>query len=466
MIKHSFIFLVVLLSVLCVSAQTSRHFTLTNSADGQSTLTVYLPEHPSGRAVVDCPGGGYSHLAMDHEGHDWAAYFNRQGIAYAVLKYRMPNGDRTLPLSDAYHAIRTVRDSAAAWHINPCDVGIMGFSAGGHLASSVSTHADWRDRPDFSILFYPVITMGRNTHQGSKVNFLGHDHLDNKELVQTWSNEQAVRSHLTPPAVVLLANDDDVVPPVENGIAYYSAMRRAGNSCTLHVYPSGGHGFGFRPEYTYHEQMLYDLTNWLDHLKPYKQTALRVACIGNSITDGYGIDMSNEKGYPAILQHLLGDDYRVMNFGVSARTLLNKGNLPYMKEQAWRDALDFQPNIAIIKLGTNDSKIENWRYGKDFAHDLQQMIDSLKSLPTHPDIYLCSPIPAAKIWNIQDSVIVNEISPILKKSAKKNKLHFIDLHSAFHNNDGKQMQRDGIHPTKAGAQQLARIIAAEVKPAK
>lgn len=108
-------------------AQTAHSFVLKNSADGESELTVYLPQNPSGRAIVDCPGGGYSHLAMNHEGHDWAKYFNAQGITFCVLKYRMPKGDRNTPLSDAYQAIKTVRDSAQAWGVNPYDVGIMGF---------------------------------------------------------------------------------------------------------------------------------------------------------------------------------------------------------------------------------------------------------------------------------------------------------------------------------------------------
>ena len=134
-------------------AQTSRQFTLllqdrTPSAitpqsekDGGidvAMLTCYLPDVPSGRAIVCCPGGGYSHLAMQHEGHNWAEFFTAKGIAFFVLKYRMPNGDRNIPLGDAYEAFRLVRDSAKVWGINPSDVGIMGFSAGGHLASAVS----------------------------------------------------------------------------------------------------------------------------------------------------------------------------------------------------------------------------------------------------------------------------------------------------------------------------------------
>lgn len=107
---------------------------------------------------------------MDYEGRDWAGYFNRQGIAFFVLAYRMPKGDRNIPLSDAYNAIRTVRDSAAQWHVNPLDVGIMGFSAGGHLASAVSTHADWTVRPNFSILFYPVVSMDENDSHKFSIN--------------------------------------------------------------------------------------------------------------------------------------------------------------------------------------------------------------------------------------------------------------------------------------------------------
>jgi acetyl esterase/lipase len=263
-------------------------------------MVAYLPEVPSGRAVIDCPGGGYSHLSMQNEGHDWATYFNQQGIAYFVLTYRMPKGDRHIPMSDGRKALRMVRDSASVWRINPRDVGIMGFSAGGHLASTLSTHTEWAERPDFSILFYPVVSMNeRETHKGSCVNFLGEEDQKDQNLVRQYSNFNAVCRHLTPPAIILLANDDRAVPPVTNGIAYYSAMRRAGNECSLYVYPTGGHGFGFRSNFKYHDQMLADLTAWLQKHKAVKPEAVRVACIGNSITDGMGIDMASQLGYPA-----------------------------------------------------------------------------------------------------------------------------------------------------------------------
>ena len=439
---------------------TARQFVIT-FAEG-ARLTGYLPAQPSGRAIVDLPGGGYSHLAVDHEGHQWADWMNRQGIAFFVLEYRMPKGDRTIPLTDAYRAMTTVRDSATAWRVNPYDVGIMGFSAGGHLASAVSTHAPWAARPNFSILFYPVVSMDeRVTHKGSCVNFLGAEGMSDKRLVQQWSSDACVRRHLTPPACVILSTDDRVVPPVTNGVAYYSAMRRAGNNCALYAYPSGGHGYGIRKNFAFHEQMLGDLKAWLATIAAPREQALRVACIGNSITDGMGIDMSEVYGYPAVLQRLLGKNYNVKNFGVSARTLMNKGDLPYMKEQAWADAQAFLPNIVVIKLGTNDSKDYNWIHGADYGSDLQKMVDTLRALPSKPQIYVCSPIPAARIWGISDSVIVNGEIPAIKRVVKKNKLAYIDLHTEFKPTEGL-MQRDGIHPTDKGAAQLAKIIAAHI----
>ena len=470
-----------LLLALTIQSQTARKFTVNITPDGKANMVGYLPEKPTGRAIVDCPGGGYSHLAVNHEGHDWAAYFNKQGIAFFVLTYRMPNGDRSVPMGDAQQAIRTVRDSAEVWSINPEDVGIMGFSAGGHLASTVSTHSEYDCRPNFSILFYPVVSMNeRETHKGSCVNFLGKEGQKDEKLVKLFSNQNAVVRHLTPPAIILTANDDGVVPPVTNGAAYYSAMRRQGNDCSLYIYPSGGHGFGFRSSWPFHNQMLNDLTTWLNSHKAPKRDDIRVACIGNSITDGHGIDMCDVKAWPGQLQKLLGSDYVVKNYGRGARTLLNKGDNPYMKEQAWRDALAFKADVAVIKLGTNDSKPGNWQYGEEFEADLHQMIDQLNPLhlvfdkkgramrkmkrSEKPRIILCTPIPAYKpSWGISDSVIVNHIIPIINRVAKEENLEVIDLHTIVNNADGKAMQSDGIHPTEAGDAQIARAVMEKVK---
>ena len=449
-------------AALTMQAQTARKLTVNITPDGKANMVCYLPDAPTGRAVVDLPGGGYSHLALQHEGHDWADWFNQQGIAFFVVTYRMPNGDRTIPLGDAQQAIRIVRDSAQVWGVNPRDVGIMGFSAGGHLASSVSTHSEYDCRPDFSILFYPVISMDeRETHKGSCVGFLGEQGMKNPQLVKEWSNQNAVRSHLTPPAVILMANDDGAVPPVTNGVAYYTAMRRSGNSCAMHIYPSGGHGFGFRPSYKYHDQMLSDLQSWLLSLRSPKSDAIRVACIGNSITHGSGIDMMDEKGYPAQLQRLLGNGYLVKNYGVGARCMMSTSDHPYMNEQAWRDAKAFQPQVVVIKLGTNDSKDYQWNQSQ-YERDYQAMIDTLCSLPSKPAIYLCTPVKAFRDkWGITDSVIVNGVIPSIQKIARKNKLTLIDLHSVI--TDPKDMTADMIHPNEKGAGKMAGRIAEELK---
>lgn len=236
-----------------------------NPAD-TAKVFIYLPnaDKATGRAVVICPGGGYSHLAMDHEGKDWAGFFNDQGIAVVVLKYRMPHGNLNVPVSDAEEAVRMVRRHAAEWHVNPADVGIMGSSAGGHLASTVATHAADDARPNFQILFYPVVTMDpQNTHKGSHDNFLGNqrDGAQLKALEQQYSGERQVSAR-TPRAWIALSDDDRVVPPI-NGTAYYLSLTINHIPASLHVYPSGGHGWGSRMGFKYHVEMLAELKSWL-----------------------------------------------------------------------------------------------------------------------------------------------------------------------------------------------------------
>ena len=453
--KKLMIFALMLLS-MGAQAQTARQFTLDLTADGKAQMVCYLPETPSGKAIVGVPGGGYSVLSNNHEGYMASGWLNAQGIAYFVVNYRLPEGDRSKPMGDVMQGIRIVRDSAQVWGINPHDVGIMGFSAGGHLASVISTHADFDVRPDFSILFYPVISMDeRVSHIWSCRNFLGEDQ-KNPDIVSDFSTMNAVRRHLTPPALIVTASDDRLVPFVTNGLEYYKAMRQAGNDCAMYVYPTGDHGFGFGPWFKYHDQLLTDIGNWLKARQTPKPDAIRVACIGNSITDGHGIDMATAYGYPALLQKKLGDKYWVKNFGVSGRTMLNKGNQPYMNELAWKDAQAFKPDVVIIKLGTNDSKGINWKYGEEFRQDLEQMINTL--LPNKPQIYLCTPIRAEKdSWDINDSIIANYIIPIQYEVAKKYGLKLIDLHSLFEGGE-ELMLTDGIHPIGKGAERLADII--------
>ena len=447
-----FVLLVLLLTGLQVSAQsTPKPFDIE-----QPSLRVFLPapELATGRAVVACPGGGYSGLAVNHEGYDWAPYFNKQGIALIVLKYRMPKGDRTLPISDAEAAMKMVRDSADVWNLNPNDIGIMGSSAGGHLASTIATHAPEALRPNFQILFYPVITMDKSfTHMGSHDNLLGKD--ASADLEKEFSNEKQVTKE-TPRAFIVYSDDDKVVPPA-NGVNYYLALNKKGVPSVLHIYPTGGHGWGIREDFLYKSEMQNELTSWLRSFKAPRKDAVRVACIGNSITFGAGIKNRSRDSYPSVLARMLGDNYWVKNFGVSARTMLNKGDHPYMNEPAYKNALAFNPNIVVIKLGTNDSKSFNWKYKADFMKDAQNMINAFKGLPSQPKIYLCYPSKAYLTGDgINDDFITKEIRPLIKKLANKNDLSVIDLHTAM---DGMpELFPDRIHPNEKGAQVMAKAV--------
>lgn len=225
------------------------------------SITVYKADKPNGVAIIMCPGGGYARLAMNHEGHDMAPWLNAQGITYIVLKYRMPNGHYEVPLSDAEQAIRLVRQHAKEWNIRPNRIGIMGASAGGHLAASLATlYSSNETRPDFQVLFYPVISMVPGvTHGGSRQNLLGNN--PSQELEDKYTLEKQVNAH-TPQAFIMLSADDGAVPPA-NGIHYFEALLQHQVPATLHVYPTGGHGWGFRDAFTYKRQWTGELEKWL-----------------------------------------------------------------------------------------------------------------------------------------------------------------------------------------------------------
>ena len=226
-----------------------------------ATLTIYPAAKPNGQAIVACPGGGYAGIAVTHEGHDMAAWFNTQGITYAVLHYRMPYGKHEIPLSDVHQAIRYLRKNANQWGIKT--LGVMGFSAGGHLASTAATHFTADTRPDFQILFYPVVTMGENTHQGSKDNLLGKN--PSEELVRLYSNELQVNAQ-TPQAFILHSSDDNGVP-VSNSVNYYTNLVKHGVPVTMHLYPIGGHGWGYNENFPYKSQWKEELEKWLREIR-------------------------------------------------------------------------------------------------------------------------------------------------------------------------------------------------------
>tara|TARA_Y100001935_G_scaffold93147_1_gene77403 strand:- start:15138 stop:16064 length:927 start_codon:yes stop_codon:yes gene_type:complete len=225
------------------------------------TLEIYLPPKASAiqKAMIVLPGGGYEGLAYDWEGTEIAKWLNSNGIAAFVVKYRMPNSrsvetGRLAPLQDAQRAIRTVRKNAGEWNIDPHQIGVIGFSAGGHLASTLGTKFDYNDeryfddksidtvsaRPDFMALIYPVISMEASvTHMGSRNSLLGED--PEEKMIRLYSNELHVTDQ-TPPAFLVHSGDDDVVP-IQNSLRFYEALQQHGIYAEMHIYPTGGHGY-------------------------------------------------------------------------------------------------------------------------------------------------------------------------------------------------------------------------------
>lgn len=246
-------------------------------------ISVYLPSKriATGQAVIICPGGGYGRLAYNWEGTDPARLLSARGIAAIVLKYRLPNAKSNItphlsPLMDAKRAIRLVRANAAKWNIKKDQVGIMGFSAGGHLASTLGTHFDNGDanaadsverqssRPDFMVLVYPVISMSKPImHAGSRNNLIGQN--ADSTLAKLYSNELQVTKE-TPPTFLLHATDDKGVP-VENSLLFYQALKDNGVSAEMHVYPTGGHGFSLGMGKGYLEGWTDLLVQWMRGLK-------------------------------------------------------------------------------------------------------------------------------------------------------------------------------------------------------
>ena len=225
-------------------------------------IFVYLPTtNTPSAAILICPGGGYGGLAINHEGHDYAKWLNEQGVAAIVLKYRMPKGYHQVPIGDAQQALRIIRENSTKWNINKNKVGISGFSAGGHLASTVATHfTDSLTRPDFAVLFYPVISSDSTiAHRGSFFNLLGKN--PDKKLMKLYSNEMQVTPQ-TPPTL-LFHSDDDKGVPAQNSIEFYLALKNNKVPAAMYIFPVGGHGWGMNANFRYHAQWKELMIQWL-----------------------------------------------------------------------------------------------------------------------------------------------------------------------------------------------------------
>ncbi|MEO5910785.1 MAG: alpha/beta hydrolase [Pelobium sp.] len=259
-------------------ADTAANGTIRVGKVSKPQLIAYYPEKEiaNGTAVIIFPGGGYSILSINHEGSMIAKEFNTKGITAFILKYRLPSDeimeDKSIgPLQDAQQAMKVVRENAAKFHIKADKIGIIGFSAGGHLASTLETHfqkylivnpKNTSLRPDFVILGYPVVTMGEFTHGGSKNNLLGKN--PKAEQIKEFSNELQVTA-TTPPTFIFHANDDKTVPS-ENSLDLIKALKQAGVPSELHLYQAGGHGFSLNNKTT-SDEWFERLMNWLKDYK-------------------------------------------------------------------------------------------------------------------------------------------------------------------------------------------------------
>jgi acetyl esterase/lipase len=218
----------------------------------------------TGVTILICPGGGYIREAAGHEGSQFGEWLSSLGINAFVLKYRLPNKHAFIPLKDAQQAMRIIRSRASEWKLDPSKIGVSGFSAGGHLASTLGTHFDLSCRPDFMILFYPVVSMQVGvTHGGSRDNLLGPD--CKKDSADFYSNELQVTKD-TPPTLLFLSDDDGAVPP-QNSIDFYAALKKCKVPASLHIFPEGGHGWGFRETFRYHEIWKGLYIDWLKERK-------------------------------------------------------------------------------------------------------------------------------------------------------------------------------------------------------
>jgi acetyl esterase/lipase/lysophospholipase L1-like esterase len=456
------------------------------------TLTVFLPDpaKATGSAVIICPGGGYNILAIGHEGYDMAKRFNAEGITAFVLKYRLPKGgimkDKSIgPLQDAQRAIQLVREQAKQWNVNPNKIGILGSSAGGHLAATAGTHFNDAKidnpnnislRPDFLILNYPVISFSDSlTHQGSRQNLIGTKVFPAGAKVPTtakelgmsdadilyFSNEKQVTPK-TPPTFITSALTDQAVP-VGNSLAFVTALEQNKVPVEVFFYEKGVHGYGMvNPKGK--EQWIDACLRWIKknidpppmdwaNLKRFqdenkkvmapKENENRVVFMGNSITEGWS------KFDPGFFD---GKPY--YNRGISGQTT------PQMVLRFKQDVIDLKPKVVVILAGINDIA------GNTGPMTLEQTRDNIIAMAqlakaNNIRVVLSSVIPAYDFpWRpgMEPAGKVVALNKMIKEYADKNNLVYLDYFSAMA--DGKhalknELGYDGVHPNLEGYKVMA-----------
>ncbi len=232
-----------------------------NVSEAEINLFLVQGEENTGKMVLICPGGAYGMQAIRKEGWAMAEWLNKEGVNAAVLKYRLPNGNKEIPLKDAKKAMTILRANSSKWGYDAAQIGVCGYSAGGHLASTLATKYDKDSRPDFQILFYPVISFEDSlTHRGTRMNLLGES-FRNHDLIDEFSNEKHITPE-TPKAILFHSLDDGAVTPT-NSFVYKEALDRNNVECQLHTYPVGNHGWGTLKGFTYYNDWTRNLSIWL-----------------------------------------------------------------------------------------------------------------------------------------------------------------------------------------------------------
>lgn len=470
---------------------------LEGQAPFPSSIKPYLPPKgkATGAAVVVCPGGGYATLAMDHEGEQVAEWLNSLGVAAFVLRYRHGEHARQPgPLQDAQRAIRLVRARADAWGIDPERVGILGFSAGGHLASTAGTHfdegfptaADAADRqssrPDFMVLVYPVISMTQDfTHEGSKRNLLGES--PDSELERRYSTEQQV-SEETPPTFLVHTTSDEAVP-VENSLAFYQELREEGVPAEMHVFAEGPHGFGLGPDDPALSMWPKLCEVWMrregflgqtsgpgatkaSQAAPERDTteAERIVFFGDSITEAG----DRPGGYVRLIADSLHERYpnqdiEVIGAGISGN------RVPDLLARVGPDVLVHDPTAVVVYIGIND--VWHWElYNRgtpkeEFEEGLRTLADTLNQAGA--EVILCTPSMIGEKpdgSNPQDAML-DEYAEISRRVAEEKDLHVCDLRTEFveylkQNNPKNRSEgvltSDGVHLNEAGNQFVAEAV--------
>ncbi len=448
-------------------------------------IDLFLPTNVRGivPVILTIPGGGYKYVSSGNEGIDVAKFFNPRGVAVAVLKYRLPNGHESIPLADACRAMEMLRDSAEAWNLNPQQIGVIGFSAGGHLAASLCTkYTSAKARPDYGILVYPVISSDPKIwHEGTFRQLLGK-HPSRKQY-KAWSLDQQVTTKTSP--CLIVACEDDKSVPVENSIRMYQALRDHQVEVELVLVPAGEHGWGFKREFPKRDLVFAAITQFVyaqlgdkknseivriyredirreeranDWAKYYRyeqkndslianHIPVKAVFMGNSITDNWG------KWRPEFFEK-----YQCAARGISGQTSYQ------MLARFQSDVIDLHPEKVFLLIGTNDVACNMGPISDEhFMANIRSMCEL--AILHHIQPILCSILPhRAFNWNHDISGVAERIDTLnkqLKIYAEEQGYPFVDYNSVMRAEDGgmrDELSKDGVHPYKEAYDIMEQLV--------